>query len=104
MKIEIRDPTNDQENFDLDWNKDEDVGVIMNYISQNIWFHLYGIDLPHQLWRKMKLLFHWVNISHVMQLVKQLISLDPHSFDRMEEYLACVNKIHMQFGKCGNNY
>jgi hypothetical protein len=39
-----------------------------------------------------------------MQLVKELISLDHHSFDRMEEYLACVNEIHMQLGKCGNNY
>jgi len=33
-----------------------------------------------------------------------LISLDPNSFDRMEDYLACVKKIQLKLGECGKNY
>jgi hypothetical protein len=39
-----------------------------------------------------------------MQLEKELISLDPHSFDRIEDYLACVKEIQLKLGECGNNY
>jgi hypothetical protein len=67
-------------------------------------FHLSGIDFPHQVWKKMKSLFDRVDESHVMQLEKELISLDPHSFERMEDYLACVKELQLKLGECGKNY
>jgi hypothetical protein len=42
--------------------------------------------------------------SHVMQLEKELISLDPHSFDRIEDYLVCVKELQLKLGECGKNY
>jgi hypothetical protein len=33
-----------------------------------------------------------------------LISLDPHSFERMEEYLTCVKDIQLKLGECGKKY
>jgi hypothetical protein len=39
-----------------------------------------------------------------MQLEKELISLDPHSFQRMEDYLVCVKKLQLKLGDCGKNY
>jgi hypothetical protein len=39
-----------------------------------------------------------------MQLEKELISLDPHSFERMEDYLACVKELQLKLGECGKNY
>jgi hypothetical protein len=65
----------------------------MTYISPDIWFHLNGIDCPHQVWKKLKLLFNRVNEIHIMQLEKELISLDPHSFDRIEDYLVCSKEL-----------
>jgi hypothetical protein len=37
-------------------------------------------------------------------LEKELISLDPHSFERMEDYLACVKELQLKLGECGKNY
>jgi hypothetical protein len=57
-KIMILDPTNDQENSIVDGKKDGTVGVIMTYISWDIHFHIIGIDHHHQIWNKLKSLFH----------------------------------------------
>jgi hypothetical protein len=60
-KVMIPDPTYDQKKFVVDGKKDEVVGVIMTYILREIRFHLSGIDCPHQVWKKIKLLFDRVN-------------------------------------------
>jgi hypothetical protein len=39
-----------------------------------------------------------------MQLEKELISLDPHSFERMEDYLVHVKELQLKLGECGKNY
>jgi hypothetical protein len=52
----------------------------------------------------MKSLFDRINESHAMQLEKELISLDPHSFDIIEDYLVCVKELQLKLGKCGKNY
>ena len=39
-----------------------------------------------------------------MHLEKKLISLNPHSFERMEDYLAHVKEIQLKLGECGENY
>ena len=38
-----------------------------------------------------------------MKIEKQLISLDPHSFKSIEDYLACVEELQLKFGECGKN-
>jgi hypothetical protein len=78
--------------------KDEVVGVITTYISWEIHFHTSGIDCPHEVWKKLKSLFDKVDESQVMQLEKELISLDPHSFERIEDYLACVKETAVEIG------
>jgi hypothetical protein len=104
MKTTIPYPTNDQENFVVDGNKDEDVGVITTYISQDIHFHISGIEFPHQSWKILKSLFNKVNEIHIMQMDKELISLNPHSFDIIEYYLTWVNELEFKFNICGKNY
>jgi hypothetical protein len=47
-----------QTKFVVDGKKDEAVEVIMTYILREIWFHLSGIDFPHRVWKKLKLLFN----------------------------------------------
>jgi hypothetical protein len=37
-------------------------------------------------------------------LDKDLIFLDPHSFDKKEDYSAHVKEIHLKLAECGNKY
>jgi hypothetical protein len=104
MKIAIPDPTYDRTKFVFDGKKDEDVGVIVTYILGEIHFHIGGIDFPHQVWKKLKSLFNRVNEKNIMQLKKELISLNPHSFDIIEDYLVHVKEIWLKLGECGKNY
>jgi hypothetical protein len=92
-KVVIPDPTYDQTKFMFDGKKDDVVGVIITYNSWKIRFHLSGIDCPHYVWNNMKSFFNRVNKIHVMELEKELISLNPHSFDKMEDYLSCVKEL-----------
>lgn len=48
-KVAVLDPSNDLDKFFIDRNKDENVGVIITYISQVIQFHANGIDCPHEV-------------------------------------------------------
>ena len=96
----IPDPYNASTIFFIGKNKDEDVGVIVTHILQEIQFHTSGIECPHEIWKKMKSLFNKVEGSLVMQREKELISLDPHSFERIEDYLACINELQLKLGKC----
>jgi hypothetical protein len=52
----------------------------------------------------MKYLFNRFNESQVVQLEKEFISLYPHSFKRIEDYLARVKELHLKLGECGKNY
>jgi hypothetical protein len=39
-----------------------------------------------------------------MQLEKELISLNPRSFNKMEDYLAHVKELQLKLSECGKNY
>ena len=36
-----------------------------------------------------------------MQKEKELIYLDPHTFDRIEDYIAHLKEIQLKLGECG---
>ena len=84
-KVSIANPTYVNAKFILKENKDEDVGVIMNYILREIHFHTSGIDCAHIVKNKLKSLFNTVNESQVVKIEKELISLEPLSFGRIED-------------------
>jgi hypothetical protein len=46
-KVVILDPTDASVKFSIDGKKDEVVGVIMTYISQEIHFHVSGLECPN---------------------------------------------------------
>ena len=49
-------------------------------------------------------MFGRVDKIHIMQLEKELISLDPQSFERMEDYLALVKELQLKLSECGKKY
>jgi hypothetical protein len=40
----------------------------------------------------------------VMQLEKELISFDPHSFKIIDEYLDHLKELQLKLGECGKNF
>ena len=62
-KAAILDQSNALAKFVINRKKDEVVGVITTYISQEIQFHTSGIDCPHDVWKKLKSLSDKVNKS-----------------------------------------
>ena len=39
-----------------------------------------------------------------MQFEKELICLNPHSFERIEDYMACVKKLQLKLGEYGKDF
>ena len=95
---------NDHANFDITRKKHQVIGVITTYTSQDIHFHSSKKDWPHAIWKKLTSLFYKFDESQVMQIEKELISLDPQSFERIEDYLAHVKELQYKLGKCENNF
>ena len=63
MKVVIPNMPNALAMFVVDGKKDEDVGVIMTYISWDILFPTSGSDNPREVWKKLKSLFEKVDES-----------------------------------------
>ena len=78
--------------------------VIITYISCEIMFHTNGINSPYEVWKKLKSMFDQVKESHVMQIEKALISLDTHSFERIEDYLDRIKELQIKFGEWGKGF
>lgn len=103
-KAVILDLSDASAKFIVDGKKDEPIRVITTYISREIWFHTSGIAYPHEVWKKLESLFDKVDESQVMHIEKQLISLDAHSFERIEDYLACVKELQLKLGESGKGF
>ena len=103
-KVVIPYTSNTSTNLVVDGMKNEVFGVISTYISWEIWFHTSGIDCLHEVWKKVKYLFHKVDRSWVMQIEKELISLDPHSFEWIEDYLSYIKELQLKLGECGKGF
>ena len=94
----------DQQKFVINGKKDEVVGLISTYISREICFHTSNIDCPHQGWKKLKTPFDKIDKSRVMQIEKELISMDPLYFERIEYYLSHVKELQLKLGECGKDF
>ena len=104
MKKGIPYPTDVAAKFFIDRKKDEAIGVIMTYILREIFFHTCGIDYPCEVWNKLKGRFDKVDESHVMQMTKELISFNHHSFEIIEDYLARMKEFQLKLGECGKYF
>jgi len=101
MKTVILDPKDDQVIFFIVGENNKDVGVIMTYNSRDIFFHTSVFNCPHFVYNKMKFLFDKVDGIQVMHIKKELIFLDPHSFERIQNYLARIKELQLKLGECG---
>jgi hypothetical protein len=92
MKAMIQDLKDDKVKFVVDGKKHEVVEFIMTYIFQDILLHTN--NFPHGVSKKLKSLFDKFDEIKVIQLEKDLFSLDLHSFERIKDYLECVKEMN----------
>lgn len=74
--------------------EDEVIGDIMTNISKEIFFHTSKIDYLNVLQKKLKA-YHYINKSQDMQIDKELNTLDLLSFEKIEDYQACVKELQL---------
>jgi len=76
----------------------------MSYISREIHFHTSVITCLHAVWKMLKTLLDKIDESQAMHIEKELISMDPHSFERIEDYLTHMKELQLKLGKCGKDF
>ena len=103
MNISIVNLADFDSKFVININKDGAMGVITTYISRDIRVHTSEIDCPHSIWTKLKTMLNKIN-GEVMHIEKYLISLEPLSFDQIEDCIARIKEIQLKLGECGKDF
>ena len=68
------------------WNRlDEAYGCLCLSISQDILFHINGLNTPKKVWYNIASLFENQDDMRIYQLENELISLHPSNFETMNE-------------------
>ena len=98
------DPLDTLAKFEVNGKKEEFVGVITTYILWEIQFHTSIIVCPLQVLKNLKSSFDKVDKSQVMQIDKELISMDPHCFERIEDYLTCIKELQLKLTEFGKGF
>ena len=99
MNISIVNLADFDSKFVINIKKDGAMGVITTYISRYIRVHTSEIECPHSVWTKLKTMLNKIN-GEVMHIEKYLISLEPLSFDHIEDYLTRIKELQLKLGEC----
>jgi len=93
IKIVVPNLKDENKKFLLNRKKDEAISIMTTYISRELSFHSSGIDYSNEVWSKMMKLFNKVDESEIIQIEKELISLEPLSFGGIEDYFSRVKEL-----------
>jgi hypothetical protein len=63
-----------------------------------------GSDYSNVVWKELKTLFDKANKIQVMRIETELISLDPFSFERIEDYLARLKELQLKLGESRKDF
>jgi len=94
-------PTNSKEKVLWMIKQTKALGCIRILVSLDIMFELDGCPNSHEAWRKLKTLYEKTDEVRGYQLDNELMSLDPKSFDTIQDYVTKVNDLRTQCKSCG---
>jgi hypothetical protein len=77
------------------------LGCLRSLVSLDIMFQLDGCTNSHDAWEKLKTLYGTTDEVRGYQLDNELMSLDPKSFDNIQDYVTKVNDLRAQCKSCG---
>ena len=69
-------------------------------ISQDICFHIKGLNTPKEIWDKLASLFDMQDEMRVHQLENELISLNASNFESMNDFFTKFKNLIFQLKLC----
>ena len=79
---------------------DEAYGFLCLSISKDIIFHISGLKTPKEIWDHLATLFHKQDHLQIYRLEDELISLNPGSFESMNDFFTKFKNLVLQLKQC----
>ena len=80
---------------------DEAYGALCMHISPELLFHISSCKTPNEVWTTMKGLFGKQDEMKGHMLEVELLSLDPRSFDNIQDFFTRYKDLLLQLKGCG---
>ena len=80
--------------------RDEACGLIGMSMSNELRFHLQGIDTPYATWEKLEIVFGKHNEIWGHQLENELVALNPSGFSWIQDYLYKFKTLRLLVEEC----
>ena len=100
MAIETE-PTSTIEKMRWANRKYEAIGLLLELISTDFWFHFSTCKTPNEIWTTSEGLFGKQDEIRGHMLEVELNTLDPKSFDNIHDFFTKFKSLILSLGECG---
>jgi hypothetical protein len=81
--------------------KDEATRLLLELISIDLWFHVATCKDPNEIWTTLEGLFGKQDEMRGHMLEVELNTLDPKSFDNIQDFFTKFKSLLLSLGECG---
>ena len=81
--------------------KVEATGLLLELISTDLWFHVAACKTPNEIWTTLEGLFGKQDEMRRHMLEVELNTLDPKSFDNIQDFFTKFKSLLLSLGECG---
>ena len=78
------------------------LGDICLGVDDKIMYHIKKSSTSKKVWDTLKNLYDKVFEEEIFKIEDELVSLDPKSFDSIQDFIIKVNELRMKLTDCGN--
>ena len=82
-------------------HKNEAKGLLIELISIDLWFHVAACKTPNEIWTTLEGLFGKQDEMRGHMLEVELNTLDPKSFDNIQDFFTKFKSLLLSLGECG---
>jgi hypothetical protein len=82
-------------------HKDEAIGLLLELISTDLWFQVAACKNPNEIWTTLEGLFGKQDEMRGHMLEVELNTLDPKSFDNIQDFFTKFKYFLLILGECG---
>ena len=100
MAIETK-PTSTIEKMRWANRKDEATKLLLELISTDLWFHVVACKTLNEIWTTLEGLFGKQDEMRDHMLEVELNTLDPKSFDNIQDFFTKFKSFLLSLGECG---
>ena len=81
--------------------KDEAMRLLIEFVSTDLWFHVVACKIPNEIWTTLEGLFGKQDEMRGHMLEVELNTLDPKSFDNIQDFFTKFKSLLLSLGECG---